>query len=214
LAPVYCCQIRLVDATDVRFAQARELRAEVRAKSQYRASRAEKLPGRKDQTTLACSVFTMEFRQILVPTDFGESARFTLCCARKLAKAHGATLHVLHVIDDPVDACGEEPFPELCRKREHAARDRLEGMVGSLPDSRIRLECRTGMLLIEIIRYARVHDIDLIVMGNASPDPQMNAPSSSALVRALELMTSAQELVRQAPCPVLVVQAPAHELVV
>ena len=39
-------------------------------------------------------------KQILVATDFGEPARVALEYGRELAAAFGATLHLVHVVDD------------------------------------------------------------------------------------------------------------------
>ena len=41
-------------------------------------------------------------RNILVPTDFSAASRDALNCARELAAALGARLHVLHVVEQTV----------------------------------------------------------------------------------------------------------------
>ena len=40
-------------------------------------------------------------KTILVPTDFSAPAERALAYARSLADAYGASLHLLHVIEDP-----------------------------------------------------------------------------------------------------------------
>lgn len=42
------------------------------------------------------------FRTILVATDFSQTSEHALEYARALAKSFGATLHLLHVVPDPV----------------------------------------------------------------------------------------------------------------
>jgi len=57
-----------------------------------------------------------------------------------------------------------------------------------------------GTPLVGIVRYARTHDIDLIVMGT----------HGRGAVQQLLLGSVAEHVVRQAPCPVLTVRNPNH----
>jgi len=145
----------------------------------------------------------MKPKNILVPIDFGESAGSALRYARDLAGECGAVLHVLHVIQYPLANGPDETARERCRKKESVGLGRVKGLLGTIDAARIKPICRVGTPLIEIVEYAATHDIDLIVMGThwRLPTPQMITPSVT------------DGIVRQAPCPVLVVQAPAHELV-
>jgi nucleotide-binding universal stress UspA family protein len=142
----------------------------------------------------------MKPKNILVPTDLSESATAALHEGRDLAASFDATLHVLQVIEYP---WRNGPASELCGQKERAGLERLKGLFGASGERRVIFACRVGTPLIEIIEYASTHDIDLIVMGTHQrlPTPQMLSPSVT------------ENIVRQAPCPVLVVQAQqAHEL--
>jgi len=46
---------------------------------------------------------THPIKNILVPVDFGENALNALETAIAIAKLHGATLHLLHVVDNSFD---------------------------------------------------------------------------------------------------------------
>lgn len=145
----------------------------------------------------------MKPKNILVPIDFGESADSALRYAREMANECGAVLHVLYVSEFPLRNGADEPTLVRCRKKERVGLDRLRGLLGAVDEARIKPICQVGTPLIEIVEYATAHDIDLIVMGThwRLPSPQMVTPSVT------------ESIVRQAPCPVLVVPAPVHELV-
>lgn len=141
----------------------------------------------------------MKPKNILVPTDFGESAAAALQHGRELAAAFDATLHVLYVTGYPL----KNGQPNRYRQIEALGLERLKTLVGSVDEARVRLACRVGAPLIEILEYAKTNNIDLMVMGTHTrlPTPQMARTSVT------------ENIVRQAPCPVLVVHAPAQELV-
>ena len=66
---------------------------------------------------------------ILVATDFGEASDAALAYGREMARAFGATLHVVHVADDVYVRLGGDAYvsvlPELQKDVEDAARKRL-----------------------------------------------------------------------------------------
>lgn len=108
--------------------------------------------------------------QVLVPTDFSPAAEAAKSYAAVLAEAFGATLHVLHVVPDPlamgwgVDAAH---LPQMLERVEREARERLESSV--TPSDRGKLKTQvaveTGPPVSRITEYAERHGIDLIVMG-------------------------------------------------
>ncbi len=69
-------------------------------------------------------------KNILVPTDFGEAADAALTYGRELASRFGATLHLLHVVDNlQLSAFGEgygEIAVQLLTDLETAAREQLD----------------------------------------------------------------------------------------
>jgi nucleotide-binding universal stress UspA family protein len=139
----------------------------------------------------------MRPRAILVPTDFGESAERALRYAEELAETFDAALHVLYVTEYPL-AGGAE----LCREKRRVGLERLRGLLGSFDETRVTLACRVGTPIIEIVEYVKAHGIDLVVMGTHPRLPTHQMATSSVT----------ENIVRQIPCPIVVVPAPVHEL--
>jgi nucleotide-binding universal stress UspA family protein len=105
----------------------------------------------------------VEYKDILFCTDFSEDANIAFLHALDLAKKHNARLHILHVphssysysrhiVDEhvPEGAPGGEAFFDSKRMGE------FENYV---------LVIRNGSPDVEIIRYAKKNNIDVIVMG-------------------------------------------------
>ena len=142
-------------------------------------------------------------RRILVPTDFSETADAALAYAKTLATTLGASLHLLHVFQDP---CAAIPFvpetyapppPDL---REHALDDAWDQLHDRLDSREHKRFAGTravveGLAALEIVRYADHHGIDLIVMGT----------HGRRGVAHLFLGSVAEHVVRTARCPVLTV---------
>ncbi len=113
----------------------------------------------------------MTFRHILVPTDLSEAARQAYRHAAVFARAFGAKLTVLHV-DELADA-GYRDVQELTEYLElvsSARGDRIQQALADFENQGIEaaFEVITGLAKREIDRYARDHDVDLIVMAKQS----------------------------------------------
>jgi nucleotide-binding universal stress UspA family protein len=120
----------------------------------------------------------IEYKNILFCTDFSEDANIAFLHALDMAKKYGARLHILHiphssysymrhVVDEhvPEDSPdGESFFNEKIEVKAKEAlkkeyEDRLSGF------SNYVMVVKVGSPDIEIIRYAKKNDIDVIVMG-------------------------------------------------
>jgi nucleotide-binding universal stress UspA family protein len=146
-------------------------------------------------------------RNILLPTDFSEPCLEATKYAVDLARQFGATLHLLHVIEDPVMYLPIfESYPLPTRQQfETYARDRLENWV--LEQDREEIEVEThwvhGKPLPEIVSFAGRWNIDLVIMGTHG---------RGAATHFL-LGSVAEKVVRKAPCPVLTVRPSGHQFV-
>ena len=142
-------------------------------------------------------------KNVLVPTDFSETSERAFAYARTLAESFDAKMHVLHVIPDPysqpwsIEATGIA-IPELLKTWEGDARKRLEEMKPD--DIETELITQVGHPFVQIIRYAKEHEIDLIVLGTHGRGP----------IGHMFLGSVAEKVVRKAPCPVLTVRHPEH----
>jgi len=148
-------------------------------------------------------------KKILVPTDFSDPSQSAVKYARAFAEQFGAAVHVLHVIEDPyLFAPTSEGFavpPNFREDLEASARERLKRVLPAGDQGTIRAELvlKHGSPFVEIVRYARDHGIDLIVMGTHGRGP----------IAHMLLGSVAEKVVRKAPCPVLTVRSPEHEFV-
>ncbi len=112
----------------------------------------------------------MQIREILVPTDFSDSARHALDYACGLAERLGAGLHILHVPVVPayilMDA-SYTPGPEVANQILAEASKALRTLEESLAvrGLAVRTTIREGVVHEMLREYAEEHDIDLLVMG-------------------------------------------------
>jgi nucleotide-binding universal stress UspA family protein len=140
----------------------------------------------------------LEIRTVLHPTDFSDLSRpaFELACS--LARDFGAELVVLYVtpwpapgvVDGIVVGIPTEPDDELLARLEQVKPD----------DPRIRTARRLahGEAAAEIMKAAAEVKADLIVMGTHG---------RGGLSRLI-VGSTAEDVMRKAPCPVLTVKAP------
>jgi len=152
----------------------------------------------------------IELKRILVPTDFSSYSEQALTYGCAFAEQFNAELHLLHVLQDLV-AVVPEPgvaFPppgdymgDMLASAERA----LEQIPpeGWAAGCTIVRETRQGPPFLEVVRYAKEHDIDMIVIGTHG---------RGGLAHVL-LGSVAEKIVRKAPCPVLTVRPGEHEFV-
>lgn len=144
------------------------------------------------------------FNRILVPVDFGPASTAAVACANDLARAFGATVFLLHAVDDP-GATGvwtPEVYVPASEAMRHSltqqAERQLQAMIVSGPIAELapQVDVRVGAPIPVIEEYAGEQRIDLIVMGTHG---------RKGLAHVL-LGSVAERLVRTAPCPVLTVR--------
>jgi len=149
----------------------------------------------------------MEIKKILFPTDFSEGSSHALEYAIDMAKRYGAKLYFVHVIYDIAKAAGwyvpHTSMDEMYRDIEKSAEKEL-GRFG-LEESRAlkgaeRIVLK-GVPHTEIVKFAKDNTIDLIIIGTHG---------RKGMGRILFGSTAAQ-VVRYAPCPVLAVRLPAYK---
>jgi nucleotide-binding universal stress UspA family protein len=143
-------------------------------------------------------------RRILMPTDFSETSDAALTYAMSLAQVCSASVYLLHVIRDLGDTVGWEPPLSLLEEQQAVAREDLSRLVERQPrEIQVQSMVRVGFPFVEIIRYAKELDVDLIVMGTHGRGP----------VAHMLMGSVAEKVVRKAPCPVLTVRPPGHTFV-
>lgn len=144
----------------------------------------------------------MTFRRILVSIDSDPIAAHAADIGADMARLAGAELAFIHVIEPAlVNAAdtGIQPDVFVASARE-AARRMIEDFRKRLPQQTAALDfVQIGNAAAEIVNAARDWPADLIVIGSHG---------RGGLKRAL-LGSVAEAVMRQAPCPVLVVRSKA-----
>jgi nucleotide-binding universal stress UspA family protein len=148
---------------------------------------------------------------VLVPTDFSETSDVALRYGKALAGAFGASLHVLHVVQEPfaqpwaVEAYGFS-LATLQEDWMREAKTRIEETVTADERTKYRAQLATvlGHPVVEILRYAGEHNVDLVVIGTHGRGPLGHMVMGSV----------AERVVRKSNCPVLTVHHPEREFVV
>ena len=147
-------------------------------------------------------------KNILVPTDFGEPSNAALEYGRQLARALGATLHVLHIVRNvAAEPVGVEGFTTdygaLQREAEEAARTQLGAVVAAEDWRSIAVKTMTitsNTPAPAIVSYAEGAHADLVVVGTrVGADPAHHATGSIA-----------EAVLQTAPCPVLFFRQPQY----
>lgn len=147
----------------------------------------------------------IQLKKILVGCDFSPDSSLASEYGLSLAQEFQADLHLAHVVEPPLyddlikPSEPREPFKQRLRK---TVQEKLSAMV---PEE-ARTWCNPVTALLagqpheELIKYAVVNDIDLIVLG----------VRGHSLVETLFVGSTTDRVLRRAPCPVLSVQQNAH----
>ena len=142
-----------------------------------------------------------QLQKILVPVDFSECSNKAIQYALPFAKQFGAEVVLLHLVEPypavpemaPLDVENLQDAKEQMQQWEHAA--------SSVP---IKTIVRVGDPTSGIIEAAKELEIDLIIVST----------HGRTGVARFFLGSTAERVIRQAPCPVLVVREREREFVV
>lgn len=153
------------------------------------------------------NVTTVAIKKILVPSDFSAASGNAFRYALRFAQDLGANLLLVHVLE-PIPAPGYAALAEgspLCEGDFAAAGRNLGEWVDSASEVGVKakLALRVGLPAHEIVEIARDHDVDLIVI----------ATHGHTGWKHFCIGSTAERVVRAAPCPVLVVREKEHEFV-
>jgi nucleotide-binding universal stress UspA family protein len=148
---------------------------------------------------------------ILFCTDFSEHANTAFDHAMDQARKYKAKLHIFHVIM-PADPCGNSKTTEsgMPRVTAESEDDPIQQAIGALKlkyadslNGSIRgceFVVKMGSPDVEVVRYAKQHHIDMIIMG------ALGIPEKD---RATRIRTAAN-VSKYAPCQVIVIQKQVH----
>ena len=151
----------------------------------------------------------IDLRRILVPIDFSDHSKKALQYAIPFAEQFKATIDLLYVVEPaiyPADfSFGQVGFPAVEDELRQRGAEELESLIKREIGARVnaRSSVRTGKAAYEIEQYAREESIDLIIIATHGHSGMEHVLFGS----------TAEKVVRHAPCPVLVVRMAEKEFV-
>jgi universal stress protein A len=152
-------------------------------------------------TQSASSGFSL--KRILVPVDFSDTSSNAVKYARRVGELTKADLIFINVIE-PDGPMALEALPPVCSEELKAnAEENLRALVRTARESGMKGAksiIRSGMPTHEIVEAAKESDVDLIVI----------ATHGYTGWKHFCIGSTAERVVRAAPCPVLVVREKEH----
>jgi universal stress protein A len=149
---------------------------------------------------------TLRLKKILVPIDFSPPSKNAFKYAVRFAEEFGGELTLLYVLE-PESMTGFMAIPEATAFVESdivAAGKNLRSLIASVRNGKIQRphwKVRAGLPSHEIVEVAKEMDVDLIVV----------ATHGYTGWKHFCIGSTAERVVRAAPCPVLVVREKEHE---
>lgn len=147
-------------------------------------------------------------KNILVATDFSDSAAVALAYGRDLARTFNARLHLAHMVEDVMVRYSPEvsfAVPELQKNLEQKAWRDLRALITE--DDRVLNVVPIVQTCVNIpnalVDYAKANNIDLVITGT----------HGRGAIQHLLMGSVAERVVRTAPCPVLTVHAKERDFI-
>lgn len=143
-------------------------------------------------------------KKILVPIDFSDFSKNALRYAIQFAENFQAKVYIVYVIEPmvyPSDfSLGQVAIPNVEYDMQDRAKSELDSLIKNEITTSLETEIiiRAGKPFVEIIDVAAEKDIDLIII----------ATHGLTGVEHLLFGSTAEKVVRKAPCPVLSIREP------
>ena len=147
----------------------------------------------------------LQLKKILVPTDFSEASNSAYKYALRFGQQFDTELHVIHV-SEPIlspQLAGLPPIPTFFEEDRSFAENNLRVWAESMETLEVTTKTmlRTGLAAHEIVEAAKELDADLIII----------ATHGYTGWKHFCIGSTAERVVRAAPCPVLVVREKEHQ---
>lgn len=147
----------------------------------------------------------IDLKNILVPLDFSETSLKSLQYAVPFAKQFGAKLTLLHVVE-PHAYTPELPYPGPINPEHHEA---VVKQLEEIREAKIPAELEVDT----VVRHEFVFDGILEVAREIQADLIITTTHGYTGLKHVLMGSTAENIVRRAPCPVLVVREIEHEFV-
>ena len=143
-------------------------------------------------------------KKVLVPIDFSDYSKSALKYAVNFAKSFNAEIILVYVVEPiiypPDFSMGQIAMPSINTEWDDRAKDELQKLAKSeIADiANVKTVIKTGKPFVEIIETAKEENIDLIII----------ATHGHSGVEHILFGSTAEKVVRKAPCPVLTLREP------
>ncbi len=152
----------------------------------------------------------IKLKRIMAATDFSECSDHALRYACEFAETFGAELHLVNVTEPPAAAYSEFGIGYVgVEKLDEDLQRGAEAKLNTLPSQEWQAKLKIvrkailGSTFVELVQYAKKQDIDMIVLGT----------HGRGAIAHMLMGSTAEKVVRKAPCPVLTVRPEGHEFV-
>lgn len=146
----------------------------------------------------------LSIKKILVPIDFSDYSKSALKFASEFTKIFNAHLFLVYVIEPifypPDFSMGQIALPSVNFEVDKRAKEELDKLAQTELNHSLKISTfiKTGKPFIEIIELAKQENIDLIIIST----------HGHSSVEHILFGSTADKVVRKAPCPVLTVREP------
>ena len=145
-----------------------------------------------------------EIKKVLVPIDFSDYSKSSLRYAVNFAKKFNAEIYLIYVVEPviypPDFSMGQIAIPSVNAEWDQRAREELKNLAKTeIPEGvKVKTILKNGKPFVEIIDTASEENIDLIII----------ATHGHSGVEHILFGSTAEKVVRKAPCPVLTLREP------
>ncbi len=146
----------------------------------------------------------LNIKKILVPIDFSDYSKSAFKYAQEFSRYFDAEIILIYVVEPmvypPDFSMGQIAIPTIDIELDKRAKEELEKLARNeiQPDTRFQIVIKTGKPFVEIIQTASELDVDLIII----------ATHGHSGVEHILFGSTAEKVVRKAPCPVLTLREP------
>ncbi|MCK9209537.1 MAG: universal stress protein [Ignavibacteriaceae bacterium] len=146
----------------------------------------------------------LQFSKILVPIDFSDFSKSALKYAVTFAQQYHSKLILIYVMEPviypPDFSMGQITLPTVNFEMDKRAKEELDKLAESEISSLVQVQTviKTGKPFVEIIDTAKEEDADLIIIST----------HGHSGVEHILFGSTADKVVRKAPCPVLTLREP------
>ena len=145
-----------------------------------------------------------KIKKVLVPIDFSDYSKSALKYAINFAKSFDAEIILVYVVEPiiypPDFSMGQIAMPSINTEWDERAKDELTKLAKNeiAGVNSVKTVIKTGKPFVEIIETAKEEDVDLIII----------ATHGHSGVEHILFGSTAEKVVRKAPCPVLTLREP------